>query len=236
MLAGMASTAGAAWKQSGGRWWYEKKDGSYIRNDWLKDGGKKYYFDNAGWMVTGWRQIGKKWYYFDTNGTMKTGWLNDGGKWYYLTKNGVMQTGWVRSGSKRYYMGAGGAMATGWQRVGASWYYFNKKNGEMLHDTVIDGYILSTSGKMLNTILCADRKSVKMAAGDSVEIVFTFARTGSVTYNYSGSAGLEISWGSWYNSNQNIKLKITGLSRGKSTIVVSNSVNDDTVTIPVTIR
>lgn len=277
MLVGMASTASAAWRQSGGRWWYDKRDGSYYKNEWLQDGGKWFYFDKDGWMTTGWKKIKNKWYYFDEqSGAMKTGWLNyagkwyyfnnkgqmmrkwvnDGGKWYFMTSSGAMKTGWLKyekkwyylddngvmktkswlqSNGKWYYFGKKGIMATGWEQIGADYYYFYN-SGVMAHDTVVDGYILGSTGKRLNTVLVADKASITASVGNTVEVVFTFSRTGYLTYHFSGTAGLNCRWGSWYNNGKNIKLYVTGLSRGTSTIIVTNSYNSDTVRIPVTIR
>jgi len=42
------------WILSGNRWWYRHADGSYTTSDWELINGKWYYFDGAGWMVTGW--------------------------------------------------------------------------------------------------------------------------------------------------------------------------------------
>ena len=49
------------------KYWFEYDDGTYAigwhvigDEDWAEI----YYFDNAGWMVTGWQKIGGSWYYF----------------------------------------------------------------------------------------------------------------------------------------------------------------------------
>lgn len=55
----------AQWIQSGNRWWYRHEDGGYTRNGFEMINGKTYYFDAAGWMVTGWKQVGEDWYYFN---------------------------------------------------------------------------------------------------------------------------------------------------------------------------
>lgn len=59
--------------------------------------------------------------WFGTNG-----WSQDANYpyWYYF-KNGIVQTGWIYDNGK--------------------WYYCNS-NGEMAHDTTIEGYTLSSSG------------------------------------------------------------------------------------------
>ena len=51
-------------------------------------------------MVTGWQQIGGKWYYFNTGGDMVTGWLQaEPGKWYYLYEDGSMAANTVIDGN-----------------------------------------------------------------------------------------------------------------------------------------
>ncbi|MGJ0962296.1 hypothetical protein ACR75P_11495 [Faecalicoccus pleomorphus] len=48
--------------------------------------GQRYYFNNAGYMLTGWQLIEGKYYYFDASGAMaKDTWIGD----YYVDKNGV---------------------------------------------------------------------------------------------------------------------------------------------------
>ena len=122
MSVGLAAAEG--WQSSSGRWWYSYADGSFAQNTWMNDG-SLYYFDGAGWMVTGWQQIGGTWYYFAPSGAMATGWLQIGGTWYYVAPSGAMVTGWQEIGSTWYYFTSGGAMATGWQKIGGDWYYFD---------------------------------------------------------------------------------------------------------------
>ncbi len=40
--------------------------------------------------------INRAWYYFDGAGWMVTGWVKLSGTWYYLTGSGAMATGWIR--------------------------------------------------------------------------------------------------------------------------------------------
>lgn len=110
------------WKKSSTGWWYDYGDGTYPKSKFESIGGKIYYFNASGYMVTGWQKIDGKWYYFSGSGAMVTGWQSIGGKWYYFDENGVMEANeWVGN----YYLGAGGAMVTGWQKIGGVWYYFS---------------------------------------------------------------------------------------------------------------
>ena len=47
------STNAEGWQGDGSGWWYEESDGSYPSESWKELSGKWYYFDAAGYMVTG---------------------------------------------------------------------------------------------------------------------------------------------------------------------------------------
>ena len=145
----LGSGALAGWQNNNGKWWYSLDDGSYAKNQWVKDGvdwyyfgedgymvtgwktidGKDYYFTKDGKMATGWVMIKKEWYHFSLKGLADTGWLRDRGNWYYLDNSGKMMTGWVKDGQNRYYMNTDGTMATGWQKINRIWYHLDKKTG-----------------------------------------------------------------------------------------------------------
>ncbi|SET80256.1 N-acetyl-anhydromuramyl-L-alanine amidase AmpD [Lacrimispora sphenoides] len=62
-----------------------------IRNDWLQDQDKWYWFDGAGMMATStWYQYKGGWYYLGSDGAMVKGLQASGGKWYYLDEDGKM--------------------------------------------------------------------------------------------------------------------------------------------------
>lgn len=54
-------------KQSNGKYKY-KKNGKYLKSQWISDNGNKYYVDKNGYRVTGERTIGGKKYKFLSNG------------------------------------------------------------------------------------------------------------------------------------------------------------------------
>lgn len=94
MLADMES--GYGWQNENDHWWYQNKDGSYPRNDWLEIDGKWYRFDAAGWMQTGWHEEQDKWYYLKPDGSMASGELLEifsaehGNELYAFAKDGHM--------------------------------------------------------------------------------------------------------------------------------------------------
>ena len=96
------------------------------RNSWYKDAlGNKYYLDGNGNPFTkGWLYT-DNWYFLNSDGKAQKGWLNRFGYWFYLDNEGIMKTGWVNDNG--------------------NWYYFYS-NGEMAHDTTIDGYTLNSDG------------------------------------------------------------------------------------------
>ena len=88
------------WILTGNRWWYRHADGSYTRSGWELINGSLYYFDEAGWMVTGWVKLGQDWYYLNSSGAMVTNaWIGN----YYLKEDGRMAVSeWVDNG--KYYV------------------------------------------------------------------------------------------------------------------------------------
>lgn len=159
------------WILSGNRWWYRHGDGSYTRSDWEKIDGKYYYFDNAGWMVTGWKLIEGKWYYINGSGVKITNaWIGnyyvDGSgvmatdTWignYYVDENGVwvpgMQkdVGWIQSGEKWWYRHNDGSYTvSNWEKINGQWYYFDSAGWMMIGWIVLGDswYYLDASGAM----------------------------------------------------------------------------------------
>ena len=159
------------WILSGNRWWYRHGDGSYTRSDWEKIDGKYYYFDNAGWMVTGWKLIEGKWYYMNGSGVKITNaWIGnyyvDGSgvmatdTWignYYVDENGVWvpgkqkDVGWIQSGEKWWYRHSDGSYTvSNWEKINGQWYYFDSA-GWMMTGWIVLGdswYYLDASGAM----------------------------------------------------------------------------------------
>ena len=174
-----------SWIKDSTGWWYRWSDGTYPAGKFENIGGKTYYFNKAGYMVTGWQYIGGKWYYFDENGAMTRGWLKQGGTWYYLNGSGVMVTGLQNIGGVRYYFNGSGAMQTGWQYIGGKWYYFDG-SGAMTRGWLKQGgtwYYLNGSGVM----------------------VTGWQNIGGVRYYFNGSGAMQTGWqyigGKWYYFN-----------------------------------
>ncbi|NCC44863.1 MAG: N-acetylmuramoyl-L-alanine amidase family protein, partial [Clostridia bacterium] len=141
----------AQWVQSGNRWWYQEKDGSYPKLTWKTISGVWYYFDKDGWMLTGWQKINGSWYYMETSGRMTTGWQKIKNVWYYLNNSGQMLTGWQKVSGSWYLLDGSGKMLTGWQQNGGSWYYMESSGRMMTGWQKLSGtwYYLKADGKMV---------------------------------------------------------------------------------------
>ena len=85
-----------------GKWWLRYGDGSYPQSKFDTVSGSTYYFDDAGYVVTGWKVINDNWYYFNASGAMaKNTWVGN----YYLLGDGTMaKNQWIGS----YYVGNDG--------------------------------------------------------------------------------------------------------------------------------
>lgn len=164
------------WLKNSKGWWYRYDTSGWACGIFASENGKIYYFNDAGYMVTGWQTLnysGNDYMileggdiYFASNGAMQFRWSKIGGKWYYFNKSGVMKTGWLKSGSNWYYLKSSGAMVTGWYQVGSKWYYFNS-SGVMQANKWVGNYYLTSSGAMAtntwigNYYVGADGKWVK---------------------------------------------------------------------------
>lgn len=85
-------------QQDDGSWMY-RKDGDFVRDAWVYDGGRWYVFDGAGRMITGWFHADRDWYYLaDDGGMCSSQWVVDGDHQYYLTHSGEMaRSAYVKS-------------------------------------------------------------------------------------------------------------------------------------------
>lgn len=193
------------WVRSGSRWWYQYRDGSYPRSQWEDIDGSRYYFDAAGWMVTGWQQIGGVWYYMSAGGQMQTGWQRIGGSWYYLDEEGKMQTGWQKVGGIWYYMNGSGQMLTGWQYLNGVWYYLDGSGHMLTGWAYVNGawYYMNESGRMLTGWQQIGGKWYYLEG--SGRMLTGWQYLGGVWYYMNGSGQMLTGWqqigGIWYYMN-----------------------------------
>ena len=134
----------ADWHQDNVGWWYSLYRGHYYKNEEAEINGKRYKFDDRGYMMTGWQLLWerndsnygniKNWSYFDpVNGDKKNGWQNIDGKWYYQTNDGALMGDQYIDGKHYYFDPVNGDMQTGWlskqENSDTNWLYFDPVSG-----------------------------------------------------------------------------------------------------------
>ena len=80
----------------------------------------------------GWHRAadGVRWWYQESNTTYSANkWMYINNKWYHFDANGYMQTGWFQNTA-----------------TDNKWYYLDPTNGDMVTNTVIDGYRIGADG------------------------------------------------------------------------------------------
>jgi len=87
-----ADSSGGAWQYDEQGWWYGYADGSYLAAVWFQDPASElwYYFDEAGYMVTGWLKWNDNQYYLNDSGAMLTGEQTISGETYYFEPSGAL--------------------------------------------------------------------------------------------------------------------------------------------------
>lgn len=141
------TTKSTGWSFINGKWYYHNSDDTKATG-WIKSNNKWYYLNDNGEMATGWLFVNNTWYYLNNSGIMTTGWLNINDSWYYLKSSGAMATGWIKVDNSWYYLKSSGVMATGWIKYKGDSYYLEESSGEMVIDTIVDGYRINSDGKM----------------------------------------------------------------------------------------
>ncbi|MCD8221917.1 MAG: leucine-rich repeat protein [Clostridiales bacterium] len=93
------TSSGGRWIHEDLGWWYSYDNGGYPRAEWKQlvwnNRTDWYYFDAAGWLVTGWFTWNGNLYYLHpyadgTQGYMYTGWRWIDGRWYYFDASGAL--------------------------------------------------------------------------------------------------------------------------------------------------
>ena len=154
LLCGMTVTASAAspWNQDAdGNWTYTKADGTLATDEWIKDGGKWYYFDGTIMLQNISWKIDDVWYAFDKSGAM--------------ANNGWIQCRWTYSEGVNlewYYANKDGSLVKGWKKIDGKWYYFY---GGQEEEDYWDPYMYSGSVREIGDKEYAFAKSGEMIVG-----------------------------------------------------------------------
>lgn len=80
------NNANTGWRSDSRGYWYQNPDGSYMRSAWLPSGGRYYYFNGSGYMLTN-TWVGD--YYVGSSGAMLTDYYVKG---HYVDKTGRWAT------------------------------------------------------------------------------------------------------------------------------------------------
>ena len=109
-------------------WFFYKKNGTVVKEQWKKVDGVKYYFLKSGKAATGSKKIEGVWYIFDRKGRLftpeKEGVVRVDGVLYCANKKGKALPGWHVIGKKVVYASKRGKCAAG-ERI--SYIKFTKK-------------------------------------------------------------------------------------------------------------
>lgn len=114
-------------------------NGEVIKNGWIEEEGKTYYYVN-GEKSTGWMTIEGKACYFHLNtGVMyKSRTVKVDGEYYYLDENGVrVSSQWAEYNGKTYYFSETGKALKGLKKLDGKYYWFHTKNAYMLKDRTV---------------------------------------------------------------------------------------------------
>ena len=119
--------------------YYLGADGKYVKNKWIKDGGKDYFMDANGKVKkNAWQGV----YYLGKDGAMLTNIFTPDG--YYVGSDGAYYTNrWFRDHKKDYFVNAAGKVVkNAWQGA-----YYLGKDGVMLTNAFTpDGYYVGSDG------------------------------------------------------------------------------------------
>jgi hypothetical protein len=89
----------------------------------------------------------------------------------------------------------------------------------------------------VNAVLKASSKNVSTTVGATKTVKMTFTKTGHLTYSVANKAVVDAAWADdWENNGTTIKLYLTGLKKGSTTVTITNSVTSDKVKIKVTVK
>ena len=142
--------------------YYLGADGKYVKNQWIKDGGKDYFMDaNGKAKKNAWQGV----YYLGKDGAMLTNTFTPDG--YYVGSDGAYYTNrWIKVDGKDYYMDANGkTKKNAWQGA-----YYLGKDGVMLTNAFTpDGYYVGSDGVYVrNQKITVDGKDYYLNADGKV--------------------------------------------------------------------
>ena len=118
------------------------------------------------------------------------------------------------------------------------------KGGKAVGKKAGSAVLTGTDGKkkyavnvQVNWVLKASSKSTSMMAGVTRTIRMTFKEKGYLTWHIADPTVVDAQWDDyWQNNGTTLKLYLTGLKKGSTTVTVTNSATSDSVKIKVTVK
>ena len=169
------------WKYEAGQNWLFCKDSSWRKLSGWKSYEKsmKGCIPDVLWtaeiMKDGWLKEKNKWYYYENGMMLKNGWAKDSkGKWFYLGTDGAMVSSkWVKWRDNWYYLKDNGEMAASeWAKDKKGWCYLNK-DGKMVKSVWVkwkdNMYYVDDKGYMVTgsaDVPCKFKDSGKLIIGE----------------------------------------------------------------------
>lgn len=112
---------------------------SNIKDGWIKENDKWYYYENNKRLTTKWIQSKGRYYYLEKDGHMVKGWLQTAkdNNWYYVFPEETVNN------DKAFYEGE---ICIGWLKLNNKWYFFEDINEGNLGTMYCDG-VFKIKGK-----------------------------------------------------------------------------------------
>ncbi|MCR2041974.1 hypothetical protein DMP11_08075 [Parvibacter caecicola] len=157
-----------------------------LKNTWVKNNGKWYYYGANGVPVKWEQWIDGSLYYFNSKGEMQTGWIT-----------------WNNDKSLSYFSGDGKALL-GLQKIGGATYYFSPKTGRSQKwEQWINGnlYYFNGSYKMVTGWVTWSADGTKSYFGSDGKARSGFQKQGSSTSYMSPKTFKSVKWEQWIDGS-----------------------------------
>lgn len=154
---------------------YETEDGEPVIG-FSEIDGKRYYFDENGYLLTGKFYVKEEdsYYYANKKGVVQAGIVETKNGFYILDDSGKIQTGFVEYANNRYYFNKKAELETGWFKIDGNWYYADDTGIVMTGFLTLDGY---------RYYLGADGIRVSDTVMEIDGITYIFNKDGSIDEN-----------------------------------------------------
>ncbi len=181
---------------------YLRGDGIDAKSQWIKEGGRQYYFGSDGYALKWSQKIGGSWYYFNGSGVMQTGWITwkDGTKSFF-DWDGRALLGWRSFNGVKYYFDRATGISKRWsQKIDGSWYYFD--GDSVMHKGLLtwssDGRrsYYASDGKLQGGWQTVNGKRYYFDWSDGKSLRWSQKIDGS-WYYFNGSGVMQTGWITW---------------------------------------